>query len=43
MVTFGFFSLVDFMTKFSGKVLGRTHQIPSVSNSRGLLKRKMIH
>lgn len=35
----GFFVLVVLMTKFSGKLLGRTHHIPSVSSSRGLLQR----
>lgn len=40
MVTFGFLILVDLMTKFSGKLLGRTHQIPSVSSSRGLLRKE---
>ena len=39
MVTLGFFTLVVLMTKFSGKLLGRTHHIPSVSSSKGLLQR----
>ena len=39
MVTLGFFKLVVLMTKFSGKLLGRTHHIPSVSSSKGLLQR----
>ncbi|TNN38407.1 hypothetical protein EYF80_051417 [Liparis tanakae] len=44
MVTLGFFSLLVLTTKFSGKVLGRTHQMPSVSSSRGLLEdRRMRH
>lgn len=39
IVTLGFLALVDWITKFSGKLFGRTHQIPSVSSSSGLLER----
>lgn len=39
MVTLGFFMQDVLMTKFSGKLLGSTHHIPSVSSSKGLLQR----
>ena len=35
--TLGFLGFVVFTVKFSGKLAGMTHQIPSVSNSRGRL------
>lgn len=41
MVTRGFLALVLQISKFSGKLLGRTHQMPSVSSSRGRLKVKV--
>jgi hypothetical protein len=40
MAMLGFFGLDVLMTKFSGNDAGKTHQIPSVSSSRGRLKQK---
>lgn len=38
MATRGFLELVVKISKFSGKLLGRMHQMPSVSSSRGRLE-----
>ena len=43
MVTRGFFRLVVKTSKFSGKLLGRIHHIPSVSNSKGRLEWELKH